>query len=91
MLTLIREERNRELMFEGKRWFDLVRQARLEGKPDFVSSKVTGKVSGSGTSNLFPNMESLFWPYNKDELKVDTLLHQKAYYSKEADNTLEMN
>ena len=91
MLTLIREERNRELMFEGKRWFDLVRQARLEGTPNFVRSNVTAKVSGSGLGNLFPNMESLFWPYNKDELKVDTLIHQKATYAKEADNTLEMN
>ena len=91
MLNLIREERNRELMFEGKRWFDLIRQARLEGSPAFVRSNVTGKVSGSGTGNLFPNMESLFWPYNRDELKVDTLLHQKTYYSKETDNTLEMN
>lgn len=91
MLTLIREERNRELMFEGKRWFDLVRQARLEGSPNFVRSNVTAKVSGSGGGNLFANMESLFWPYNKDELKVDTLLHQKATYAKEADNELEMN
>ncbi len=91
MLNLIREERNRELMFEGKRWFDLLRQAYLDGNPNFVRSNVSGKVSGSGTGNLFPNMESLFWPYNKDELKVDTFLHQKAYYSKEADNELEMN
>jgi hypothetical protein len=91
MLNLIREERNRELMFEGKRWFDLLRQAYLDGNPNFVRSNVSGKVSGSGTGNLFPNMDSLFWPYNKDELKVDTFLHQKAYYSKEADNELEMN
>ena len=90
--TLLREERNRELLFEGKRWFDLVRYARQEGKTDVVRNFVTSKVSG-GTSGSarFASMETLFWPYNKDELKVDTLLHQKSVYSSEADDEYEMN
>ena len=90
---LLREERNRELMFEGKRWFDLVRYARRDGKTDVVRSYVTSKISsgGSSGSTRFASMETLFWPYNKDELKVDTLLHQKSVYASEAGEEYEMN
>ena len=34
MISFLMKERNRELMFEGKRWFDLVRYAYRDGKPD---------------------------------------------------------
>ncbi|MBP5769959.1 MAG: RagB/SusD family nutrient uptake outer membrane protein [Bacteroidaceae bacterium] len=91
MQKLLREERNRELMYEGKRWFDLVRYARRDGQPDVVRATVPGKLSSESGANRFSSMESLYWPYNKDELKVDTLLHQKAIYSKEGGEEYEMN
>lgn len=80
---LLRQERNRELLYEGKRWFDLLRYARKNGNPDIVRRTVASKVSGGGGgSNGFPSMDALFWPYNKDELKVNSHLHQKPIYAK---------
>lgn len=80
-------ERQRELMFEGKRWFDLVRKARREGsngamldlakrkynKPDAVKSKW-----------ISPDM--LYLPIFEDELKVNLLLEQNPEY--ETDETI---
>ena len=94
MITYLMRERNRELMFEGKRWFDLVRYARRQGKTDIVKSLVpSSKTTGGGASSNtgFPSLAHLFWPYNKDELKVDTLLHQKAIYKNETSDGIEMN
>lgn len=77
-------ERQRELMFEGKRWFDLVRKARRDGtngpmldlakrkynKPDAVKSKW-----------IKPDM--LYLPIYEEELKVNTLLKQNPEYETE--------
>ena len=93
MITYLMKERNCELMFEGKRWFDLVRYARRDGNTEIVKSTVpASKAVGGGSSNTgFPSLMHLFWPYNKDELKVDTLLHQKSIYKNEASEGFEMN
>ena len=94
MITFLQKERNRELMFEGKRWFDLVRYAMRDGKTDIIranvpSSKTTG---GSASGNTgFPSLAHLFWPYNKEEMKVNTNLVQKAIYKNEASEGIEMN
>jgi hypothetical protein len=93
MITFLMQERNRELMFEGKRWFDLVRYARRDGKPDIVRSNVPSSktVGGSSANNGFPSMAHLFWPYNKEELKVNPNLSQKTIYRNEASEGIEMN
>ena len=93
MMTFLMQERNRELMFEGKRWFDLVRYARRDGKPDIVRANVPSSktVGGSSANNGFPSMAHLFWPYNKDELKVNPNLSQKMIYKNEATEGIEMN
>lgn len=88
---LLRAERNRELLFEGKRWFDLVRLARRDGTPDVVRSLVGDKMSGSMGAKRFPSMESLYMPYNKDELKVNTYLRQKPIYANDSGDEYEMN
>lgn len=84
MRELVLLERQRELMFEGKRWFDLVRKARRDGtngpmldlakrkynKPDAVKSKW-----------IKPDM--LYLPIYEEELKVNTLLKQNPEYETE--------
>ena len=80
---LIRDERNRELMYEGKRWFDLLRYARQEGSPAVVRAIVGSKVSSGAGGGSFPSMDALFWPYNKDEIRVNPNLHQKSIYAKD--------
>ncbi len=89
LLELILLERQREMMFEGKRWFDLLRQARRDGNTKIIRSKVVSKFTNSSSSGLFMNMESLYWPYNRDEVKRNPLLPQKSFYANEADGSFE--
>lgn len=80
--TLIMKERHRELMFEGKRWFDLVRQARREGATTTLTQAALRKVT-SGSSliaNKLAKMDAIYWPYNYEELKVNTLLMQNPAF-----------
>lgn len=81
--NLIMKERNRELMYQGRRWFDLIRYAMQDGSVQIVRSTVNSKVSSGAGGGSFPNMDSLFWPYNKDEVRVNPNLHQKAIYAKD--------
>ena len=80
---LVQVERRRELMFEGKRWFDLLRHChRMGNTTDYVKAHVTSKGKNTGTI-LFANYEALYWPYYKRELKSNTALTQKPFYGSE--------
>ena len=48
---LILDERGRELAFEGKRWFDILRIGKRRNDPDFISDKIIKR---------FDNPDSLF-------------------------------
>lgn len=76
LLKLCMKERRRELMFEGKRWFDLLRQCHREGTVDAIKNTVPAKSGGA----VPVNYEALFWPYYKYEVQKNTLLDQKPYY-----------
>ncbi len=84
---LVMKERRRELMFEGKRWFDILRQCHRAGNTDYARSHVAAKGSSGGSATLFTNYESLFWPYNKEEVKNNDLLSQKPYYGNDDDES----
>ena len=79
---LVMEERHRELMFEGKRYFDLVRLARRQGDSNELATTVSPKQSsGSGyVRNKLSKMDAIFWPYNLDELKVNPNLKQNPAF-----------
>lgn len=82
MKELVLLERQRELMFEGKRWFDLVRAARRDGNTKVLTGKVLQKYS-SGASiiqNKLTRMDAIYWPYHTDELKVNPNLKQNPAY-----------
>ena len=69
MANLVLDERQRELMFEGKRWFDLVRRSLRDGNTNYLVSQVMRKGSdnASVTQSKLAKMDAIFWPYNKDE------------------------
>ncbi len=79
---LYMRERQRELMFEGKRWFDLMRLSRRVDSPaplmSYVSKKFTGGASSQSTKMSV--MDALYLPVHTDELKANTALVQNEFY-----------
>ena len=85
MQNLVLEERQRELMFEGKRWFDLVRRSRRDGNTNYLVGCVSRKGSTAGAiASKLSRMDAIYWPYHIDELKVnDQLVQNPAFGSGE--------
>ena len=73
MEELVKRERHREFMYEGKRWYDLVRYAMRDGNTNQVISAVMKRenVNAQFAQNFFKKMDAVFWPYNIDEMKVN--------------------
>jgi hypothetical protein len=77
MQDLVLKERQRELLFEGKRWYDLVRRSMRDGnteelckaaqKRESVSGQYVQSFFGSATNGMY----AIFWPYNDEEVKVN--------------------
>ncbi len=86
MRDLVLAERRVELMFEGKRWFDLLRQCHRTGTTDYIRARVSAKGSSGAATSLFANYESLYWPYNKTEINNNGLLNQKPYYGSDGED-----
>ena len=82
MEGLVKRERQRELMFEGKRWYDLVRYCMRSGNTDPVISAVTKRddVNAQFAQNFFKKMDAIFWPYNIEEMKVNRNLVPNPVY-----------
>ena len=93
MEQLVMDERHRELMFEGKRWYDLLRQARRTGSTRKLATTVTEKqVSNiSGIQIRLADPNALYWPYYRNELKVNPYLKQNPAYHTGDDSDLEKN
>ena len=90
MRDLVMEERQREFMFEGKRWFDLVRMARRDGDNSrlisLVSRKYIENVNALKIKLTDPNI--IYFPYAKSELKVNPLLKQNPAFTNGEDSEL---
>jgi len=80
MQKLVLRERQRELLFEGKRWYDLVRMARRENTTSTLSDYVDHKSSGNAMSLGAPVMNAMYMPISRSELQANTLLKQNPYY-----------
>ena len=73
MENLVKRERRRELMFEGKRYYDLVRYAMRAGNTNEFASAMSNRedVNQGYVSNFFKKMDAIFWPYNYEEMRVN--------------------
>ena len=88
MANLVMAERQREFMFEGKRWFDLVRRSMRDGNTIFLTSAVQNKYEENGTAIRIKlaDMNIIFYPYAKNELKVNPKLVQNTAYNNTEDS-----
>ena len=92
--NLVYAERRREFLFEGKRWFDLLRIARRDYKRDqatfstnLVNAVRTKLDEGADLiASRLASMDALYWPIYEDELDRNTLLKQNAYYLSTAES-----
>ncbi|MGC3978584.1 MAG: RagB/SusD family nutrient uptake outer membrane protein [Paludibacteraceae bacterium] len=82
MEELVLLERQRELMFEGKRWFDLVRLARRDGDTKRLVKLVLRKYTSNQSviSGKLQKMDALYFPINEDELNSNPNLKQNPFY-----------
>lgn len=82
MENLILLERQREFLFEGKRWFDLVRYARLKGNNDIIVMHAIKKQK-SNTAAIkvkLSSIDAMYFPYAESELEVNSKLKQNPAY-----------
>jgi len=88
MENLVFDERRREFMFEGKRWFDLVRRSRRDGNTTYLVAAVKSKYEQNANAIAIkmadPNI--IYFPYAKNEMKVNPLLVQNPAYTNGEDS-----
>jgi len=83
MEKLLFMERKREFMFEGKRWFDLVRKSLRDNSTRYLANEATQKQKENAVAIKIQlaDINAIFWPYNRDELKRNNKLKQNSAYS----------
>lgn len=89
MEDLVQLERQRELLFEGKRWYDLLRRARRDGKNDnLVSNVIRKQTSNTGAIQIkLTSIDGLYFPYSESELKINPYMKQNPAYDTEKTST----
>jgi hypothetical protein len=85
--TTLFKERRREFLFEGKRWYDLVRIARRDGNQNRLLNFVEKKYQTSTLSAVrikLKNPYAMYFPLAKDEVRNSQgVLKQNPAYSDE--------
>ncbi|MCL3779351.1 RagB/SusD family nutrient uptake outer membrane protein [Prolixibacteraceae bacterium JC049] len=82
---MILDERGRELAFEGKRWFDLVRISRRNNDPNILARRIAEATFGfgGGQSSILARLvdpDSWYLPIHQSELELNPNLKQNPYY-----------
>lgn len=81
MEKLVLRERQREFLFEGKRWFDLLRIVRRKGDPAAILAYLSPKLSGDNMQlKRLSVIDGLYMPISKSELDININLKQNPFY-----------
>lgn len=82
MIQLVEDERHREFLFEGKRYYDLVRRARREGNTVHYKAALNSKFSQAAQVVWLKmdNLDFMYMPYAKRQLKINPYLKQNPQY-----------
>lgn len=82
--NLVFDERQREFLFEGKRYFDLLRRIRRDKTPANVVNayllKKYDKLDNTTTKSKLSEINALYMPINADELRANGALKQNPFY-----------
>jgi hypothetical protein len=83
----ILEERAREFAFEGKRWFDLLRNAKRDNYSNLnilveLITRITDSSVQQSAINKIRDFDSHYFPIAENELFSDTKLEQNPFYIK---------
>lgn len=86
--TLLMNERRREFLFEGKRYFDLVRVSRRAGNTQQFRNALSTKYGDAGASVAIKmiQMDFMYMPVLRNEMKVNPSLVQNPCYLDEEEN-----
>lgn len=88
---LVLDERARELSYEGKRWFDLVRVALRDGSTSSITFVADKLDSNSGVvKSKMATIDGLFLPIYIEEMRFNKNLVQNPAYIRD-DESIEMN
>ncbi len=90
MRNLVLEERQREFLFEGKRYFDLIRSVNREdyagnvvGK--YLLPKYVGVIDENTAATKLSSIDALYMPIHENEMKFNSKLKQNPFYEKSSD------
>jgi hypothetical protein len=76
LVKAIFDERRKELMAEGWRWYDIVRYQRIK-KSDAVFATKSGKDM---TFKEFENAGGIYWPVSQDVIDANGNIRQNPYW-----------
>ena len=89
--NLVFDERQREFLFEGKRYFDIVRRARREGSVTalvntyLLRKYVAMSLNQTTVLSKINDIDAIYMPIHQDELRLNSLLEQNAFYKTSED------
>ncbi len=91
-LQLVRDERARELCFEGRRWYDIVRMALQNEPTAFSYNKKRHDTDAEEMLRRYSHISAYFMPIAKDELRFNSLLEQnKSCRTSDDDSSISQN
>ena len=85
MRNLVFEERQREFLFEGKRYYDIIRRINRDRSQfrNIVNTYLVPKYSSldqSTVTSKLSEMNALYMPIKDTELRSNKLLRQNPFY-----------
>jgi starch-binding outer membrane protein, SusD/RagB family len=84
MQELVLRERQRELVFEGKRWFDLMRVARRNNDATAIMKYISPKLTGDNLQiKKMTVMDALYMPILQSQIEINHNLVQNPFYNED--------